>query len=278
MTLPCSVLLGALLAVVASAQFPRLPKIDPGHLAGVVKSAEKAVKQQVSQNKPEDLVSKVAKNAKDLQSQAPSVADSVAKNAAQAASAAAQTAEAAKSMAANAALAQQQVAAAPTPLATAAPTVVSEDPPDEDHHEIVHTDKLLEAVQGHINKSGVSQVLGGAPKNLPEAANMALDPTNIKKAKEGLQNAKSVVQANSPKVQDLASKLIPGLNPSKVMNGVNKVVGGASQHVEKVQPIVDEVLKSDPTNVVHAGKKAWKHGVKHVGDISKKRRQAFHQW
>ena len=90
-------LLAALLAAVASAQWPRLPKIYPGHMAGVVQSAEKEVKQTLSQKQI-------------LRSQAPSVAQKVAQSTVQAVSASAQTAEAAKAIAEDA-QSQQQVLA-----------------------------------------------------------------------------------------------------------------------------------------------------------------------
>jgi hypothetical protein len=322
MTAPCTFLLGALLAVVASAQWPRLPRIDPGHIAGVVESAEKEVKQTLSEKQNQALASEVAKKAKDLRSQAPSVADNVAQNAAQAVSASVQTAEAAKSIAGDA-QAQQQVltsevsnevkdlhgqapfvagnvaqsaaqavsAAAqradaaktiardaqaqqvgviggPPALATAVPAqapVVS-----EGSHDALHMDKLLETVQGQINRSKVNEGLGSTPESLSEAVEIALDSKNIKKAADGVQEAHNIAQANKKYVEDLASKghdlaseMIPGLNPYKVTGGVSKVVDGASKHIEAVKPMIHKVLKSDTKNAAQAVEKV----VKYIGKI-----------
>jgi len=269
----CTFFLGALLVVVASAQWPRLPNIDPGHIAGVVKSAEKEVKQTLSQKKTQDFASEVAKEAKDLRSQAPSVKDSVAQSAAQAASAAAQTVEAAKTVAEDT-QSQQHVGAigGPPALTTVAPApapVVTTAAPapapvvSAGSHDTVHTDELLETVQGQINPSKIKEVLGDAAINVPEIADK-----NIKKAKDSLQHAHDIVQANKQQVedlasmgQDLASKIIPGLNPSKAMDGVSKVVDGASKHGEMGKPIIHEVVQSDPQNVAHTAEK----GVKEIG-------------
>jgi hypothetical protein len=323
MTAPCTFLLGALLAVAVSAQWPRLPKIDPGHIAGVVESAEKEVKQTLSQKQNQALASEVAKQAKDLHSQAPSVADNVAQNAAQAVSATVQTAEAAKSIAGDAQAQQQilasevskevkdlhgkapsvagnvaqnaaQAVSAAAQTAEAAKTIAGDaqaqqqvgvigDPPalataapaqapvvSEGSHGALHTDKLLEIVQGQINGSKVNKVLGDAPESLSDAMDIALDSKNIKKAADGLQEAHGVVQANKEHIEDLASKghdlaseIIPGLNPYKVTGGVNKVVDGASKHIEDVKPVIHTVLKSDTKTVAQAAEK----GVKYIGKI-----------
>jgi len=271
MTPPCTFILGALLAVVASAQWPRLPKIDPAHIVGAVKSAEKDVKQTLSQKATQDLASEVAKEAKDLRNQASSVVDGVAQNTAHVASAAVRTAEAAKIIQRNA-QAQHQVGSIGGPPAlttTASPPapVVS-----EGSHGTVHTDGLLETVQDQINRSKINQVLGDAAKSMPETADMALDlkETSIKKAKDSLQDAQDIVQANKQQVEDLASKgqelasqMIPGMDPSKAIDGVSKVVGAASEHGEAVKSIIHEVLKSDPKHVAHAAEK----GVKNIGKI-----------
>lgn len=176
------------MAVVASAQWPRLPKIDPAHIVGVVKSAEKDVKQTLSQKATQDLASEVAKEAKGLRSQAPSFVNGVAQNAAQVASAAAQTAEAAKIIPGNA-QAQHQVGSteAPPALTTEAPAPVV----SRGSHNAVHIDKLLDAVQDQINGSKINQVFGDAAKNLPKTADMA-----FKKAKDSLQDTQDIVQAN----------------------------------------------------------------------------------
>merc|ERR1712008_421327 len=125
-------------------------------------------------------------------------------------------------------------------------------------------------VQGQINGSKVNKVLRDAPESLSDAVDIALDSKNIKKAADGLQEAHGVVQANKKHIEDLASKghdlvskIIPGLNPSKVTGGVNKVVDGASKHIEAVKPMIHEVLKSDPKKAALAAEK----GVKHVGKI-----------
>jgi hypothetical protein len=85
-----------------------------------------------------------------------------------------------------------------------------------------------------------------------------------------LQDAHDVVKATEQQVGDLASKghdlvskIIPGLNPSKVTGGVNKVVDGASEHIEAVKPMIHEVLKSDPKKAALVAEK----GVKYVGKI-----------
>jgi len=263
----CTFFLGTLLVVVASAQWPRLPNIDPGHIAGVVKSAEKEVKQTLSQKKTQDFASEVAKEAKHLRSRAPFVEDSVAQSAAQAASAAAQTVEAAKTVAEDT-QSQQHVGAIGGPPAstTAAPApapVITTAAPAPAPDDTVHTDELLETVQGQINPSKIKEVLEDAAKNVPE-----ITDKNIKKAKDSLQHAHDIVQANKQQVEDLASmghdlasKIIPGLNPSKAMDGVNKVVDGASKHGEAVKPIIHEVVQSDPKNVAHAAEK----GIKDIG-------------
>jgi len=217
---PCAFLLGALLAVVCSAQFPRLPKIDPGQLAGVVKKAEKEVKQTLSQTQSQDLV-------KDLQGKADGVAQSAAQAAKTIAGDAQAQLQAAKTIAGNAqapellgATGGQPTLATTAPAAPAAPAPVV----SEGSHAIVHTDELIKTLRGQGNPSNLTQVLKDVHK---------------------------IVKANKEQVEDLASKVVPGINPSKVMSGVNKVVG--------------KVLKSDPKNVAHAAEK----GVDELNKIVK---------
>jgi hypothetical protein len=285
MTAPCNFLLGALLAVVASAQWPRLPKIDPGHIAGVVKSAEKEVKQTLSQKEKQALASEVAKKAKDLHSQAPSVADNVAQSAAQAVAASAQTAEAAKTIAGDAQAQQHglasEVAKQAKDFRSQAPSVA-----DNVAQSAVQAvaQGAVQAVAGAAQTAGAAKAIGGDVRAQQQvgviggpAALATTPPAPAPVISEGshevhtsLQDAHDVVKATEQQVGDLASKghdlvskIIPGLNPSKVTGGVNKLVDGASKHIEAVKPMIHEVLNSDPKKAALAAEK----GVKHVGKI-----------
>jgi len=183
----------------------------------------------------------------------------VAQNAAQTASAAVQTSKATKTVAVDA-QAQQQVGAIGGLQALATAALARAPVVSEGSHDVIHTNKLLETARTQIDHSKVKQVLADIPKNLPGAADMALDSKGIKKATDSLQDVHDIVQANKQQTEDLvlkghdlASKMTPGLNPSKVMSGVSKVVD----------------LKSDLKTVAHVaenGVRKYLHGDGPVED------------
>jgi len=165
----------------------------------------------------------VAKMGKTLRSQAPSVVDNVAQSTAQAVSGAKQTAEAAKAIAGDA-KAQQQVAAIGGPPALAT----------------------------------------AAPAPAPAPAPVVSEASHDAHTDKVLETVQGQIsRANKQQVEDLASKIIPDLNPSKVAGGVSKVVDGASTQVAAVKPMIDEILKADPKNVGHTADK----GIEYVGKI-----------